>query len=75
MNTAFCEAVDHAEFRGPTGRARLALAIGVDATTVWRWMSGKSTPSSDGTYDALARELERTPSEIRAMFDRAQAAA
>lgn len=71
MNTAFCAALEAAGFgTEPAGRARLALALGVDATTVWRWMTGKSTPSSDGTYAALARELRRTTQEIRAMFDR-----
>jgi hypothetical protein len=38
-------------------RARFAIAVGVDAVTVWRWLAGRSTPRSHATREAVAREL------------------
>lgn len=48
----------------PRERAELALAIGVDVTTIWRWAKGRSHPNSDATREAIARALGRHPSEL-----------
>lgn len=32
---------------GARGRARAALAVGVDATTFWRWMTGRTKPQKE----------------------------
>lgn len=48
----------------PRERARLALATGVGVTTIWRWETGKSHPSSDATRDAIARALGRQPEDL-----------
>lgn len=75
MNEMLAAALEDAGFSGSSGRARLALALGVDSVTVWRWLTGKSSPGSDGTYVAIARELGRTEDDVRSWFDAPRKAA
>lgn len=42
----------------------LAYRIGVNVTTIWRWRSGKSAPSSRAIRAALADVLGRTVDEL-----------
>lgn len=64
----FADALQAAGITSPRQRAELALKVGVDAVTVWRWKNGKSKPASQATRDALARELHRTADEIDDLF-------
>jgi transcriptional regulator with XRE-family HTH domain len=42
----------------------LAFRIGVNVTTIWRWRSGKSSPSSRAIRAALAEVLGRSVDEL-----------
>lgn len=48
----------------PRERAQLALALDVDAVTVWRWAKGKSTPQTQESREAVARELRQKTDEL-----------
>jgi hypothetical protein len=66
-STPFERALENAGFGGHSGRAEFAVAIGVDAVTVWRWTSGKSQPASLARR-AIAKKLKKAEQEIDAMF-------
>lgn len=53
--TPFGEVVD----ADPRGRVELAHAIGVDPTTLWRWMTGRSRPQSIAMQRQAALALGR----------------
>lgn len=72
--TPFGLCLDEAGFDGHSGRARFAVAVGVDAVTVWRWYTGRSAPSSQATRQAVAKRLKTSDAAVDQMFD-AEAAA
>lgn len=73
-STPFARALEDAGFSGHSGRAEFAVAIGVDAVTVWRWANGKSQPTSLARR-AIAKKLRKSETEVDAMFAEQQAEA
>lgn len=51
--TPFGEAVE----ADPRGRVAIAHAVGVDPSTLWRWMTGRSRPVSIATQRQAALAL------------------
>lgn len=59
-NAALQAAMDQA---GLT-RLSLASAVGVDPTTVWRWLTWRARPSSEGVQARLVEVLGQSVDEL-----------
>lgn len=68
----FPAALAAAGYNGPRGRAEFGLAVGVDGVTVWRWITGRSRPSSHATRSAIAESLQCAVEDVEAMFPEEQ---
>jgi transcriptional regulator with XRE-family HTH domain len=48
----------------PLSNIELAFRVGVDLSTIWRWKTGKSIPTSQAIREALADVLRRQVAEL-----------